>query len=549
MLLLAGSHETYLTGKGAFQEMDAVSLLSGSTKFAARVQDLSVAPGMIRDAYRVSFFGRPGPAFLDLPADLLTATLKDNPRLSPLQALPSPPKPSATPETIAKVANLLRSSQNPLVVIGKGAAYCRAENVIRSFIDSTRLPFLPTPMGKGVVPDSHPCNVAAARSTALKEADVVLVLGARLNWILHYGSPPKWNASVQIVQVDICAEEIGSNGGNPLLGLVGDIISVVAQLAKELVGWRYCNNEFISKLDRAKDMNSQKAAAAYFDSSIPMSYRVAFDAIKKTLDRISPARDGQYTIVSEGANTMDISRTVFSLEHPRLRLDAGTNATMGIGLSFAIAAYMTYNVTCEGLSGPSQKKKIIAVEGDSGFGFSAMEVETMARFKMDILIFVINNSGIYHGDATSSEDWYKRQSTTVGTKEERGARLRSTSLLWETGYDKIAEACGGRGFLVRTPEELKTATEIGYSANVPCVVNVIIKAGEPPKKASQPCKQCESCANLVSTCSNLHGKFILGVQQQCFSMRGEHRPTATMAALIKSSCMEGPMPLNFEAIL
>lgn len=332
-------------------------------------------------------------------------------------------------------------------------------------------------MGKGVVADSHTSNFSAARSTAMKEADVVLVLGARLNWILSFGLPPKWSADVKIIQVDLSADELGKNGGSESLSLVGDIGLVVDQILEGLQGWKWKaeGTAFYRNLQAAKSKNEAKAAKKAAVNSVPITFEHAFGIIKETLNSMSTPSNGDIVYVSEGANAMDISRSIFTMEHPRTRLDAGTYATMGVGLGYAIAAYAAYNFDQpEGQAGASSRKKIVSIEGDSAFGFSGMEVETMARFGMDVLIFIMNNSGLYRGDADESERWQeKRRNTLAGTTTD-GKGLTAWSLGYETDYQKIAEMAGGIGFLVRTPEELKQATIKGFEARVPVVVNVII---------------------------------------------------------------------------
>ena len=328
-------------------------------------------------------------------------------------------------------------------------------------------------MGKGILPDSHPLNTAAARSTALKHADVALILGARLNWILHFGDAPKWNSATRFIQVDISPEEIGRNSGDASLGVIGDVGVVTKQLLTSLNGWSWdsASSNYLNLLQETRAKNESTALKKAREHKMPMTYGQVFDVIKSTLHKHSPPEDGSIVYVSEGANTMDISRSVFPVEFPRLRLDAGTYATMGVGLGYAIAAHCAYSSsnsqsTPEARSGSAGKKKIVAFEGDSAFGFSAMEVETMARYGMDILIFVINNGGIYHGGA-GNLDWPS-----------------STSLGREVGYEKLAEACGGLGFVVHTAEELEKATEKGFKAKVPVVVNVIIEEGEAQKVVS-----------------------------------------------------------------
>jgi 2-hydroxyacyl-CoA lyase 1 len=396
----------------------------------------------------------------------------------------------------------LRAAKSPLVVVGKGAAYARAGEKIRQLIDHTKMPFLPTPMGKGVLPDSHVSNAASARSAALRNADVVLVLGARLNWILHFGEQPKWNADAKFIQVDISAEEIGKNNGSSELGIVGDLNIVVSQLCTALQGWTHDHlaSPHGQALLASKQKNEANAAKLAKINKTPMTYHRTFDVIKQTLHCLSPPEDGNVVYISEGANTMDISRSVFPVEKPRLRLDAGINATMGVGLAYAIAAHSAYSLpNPEGLSRSPARKKIVCLEGDSAFGFSMPAVETVARYNMDILIFVINNGGIYHGDCDDADEWLKlQQRSTNGS-----GGLRSTSLGYQVGYEKMAEMCGGKGYLVHTPEELEKATEEGFKANIPVVVNIIIESGAGNKLVSYICCSpglCSRANNFVGVC-------------------------------------------------
>ncbi|ORY09074.1 thiamine pyrophosphate enzyme, N-terminal TPP binding domain-domain-containing protein [Clohesyomyces aquaticus] len=477
MLLLAGSCETHLVTKGAFQELDAISLLTPHVKVAVR-PSLDSIPQSITHAYRNAWYGRPGTGFVDLPADVIQGKPED---AAETRIVPAAPRAGIDPERLAQVGTLIRSAKAPLVVVGKGAAYARSESVIRKLVEETGIPFLPTPMGKGVLPDAHYLNTSSARSAALKGADVVLVLGARINWILHFGDEPKWAPNVKLIQVDISAEEIGKNNGDAELGIVGDINVVVPQLVTALEGFKYdSTSPYMQALQASKTKNEANAAKIAKIVKSPMGYHQVFDTIKRTLNRLSPPEDGNVVYLSEGANTMDISRSVFNVEHPRLRMDAGTHATMGVGLGYAIAAHAAYNhPEPEGRTGPyTLSKKIVCLEGDSAFGFSMPEVETMARYNMDVLIFVVNNGGIYHGDSEEEEQWLKLQDKT--SRGELGG-LRSTSLGWEVRYEKMAEMCGGKGFLVRTSEELEKATEEGFHARVPVVVNVIIESGSSKK--------------------------------------------------------------------
>lgn len=473
-----------------------MSLLTPQTKQALRPSsnDPYTIVNAIHRAYRFSWYGRPGPSFVDLPADLIMGpTVPSRPKL----ALPSsesmapPPKTIVNDEQVAASVLLLKAASAPLVIIGKGAAYSRAEIVIRELIDAHNLPFLPTPMGKGVVPDAHPFNTTAARSAALKGADVVLLLGARLNWILHYGEAPKYSTGVKFIQVDISPEELGrvNSYGQPSIGLLGDIGAVVTQINASLGNWKAfpdaqihgSSNRYLSALSAA----AMKNDAIFLHKSRtpvppgqPLTYERAYHIINTTLTKVSPPEDGGIVWISEGANTMDISRQAFAISHPRQRLDAGTYATMGVGGGYAVAAHAAYNY-------PTPSKRIVCLFGDSAFGFSGMEIETMARHRMPVLIFVMNNSGIYHGDSLSGQEWWGKQDDTVAGDtvvqgmDKKG--LRSTSLLWETRYEKMAEMVGGQGWFVRTEDQLEEATREGWlwgeKARNVVLINVVIEAG------------------------------------------------------------------------
>ena len=491
MLLLAGSCETDLVGKGAFQELDAISLLSHFTRLSKRSKNIEDIFECICEAYNISTYSGTNTGFVDLPANVIQARTKNRPvqTQKSLEGKKSRPEPDNV--KFEEAASLLRSAHAPLVVIGKGAAHARAEGIIRSFISTTSIPFLPSPMGKGVVPDSHTLNCASARSTVLQNADVVLVLCARLNWMFHFGESPKWNAQTRFIVVDSwkdAAQE--SSVGNSLI-LNQDINKALPLLCKHLAGWRYVlqSTTFAEKLSNAKVKNEEKAKLAATKESRPISFSRAFSVMKEVLHELSPPSEGGIVYVSEGANSMDISRSAFPVEFPRLRLDAGTNAAMGVGMGYAIAAHEAYNgPAAEASSGPARRKKIVAIEGDSAFGFSAMELETMARYHMDVLIFVMNNSGIYHGDANTSEEWHEKQTQSLrkanGNSREDGRGLRSTSLGWEVRYEEIAKGCGGTGRLARTSEELREATREGFYSKVPFVVNVVIESGKDSKLVS-----------------------------------------------------------------
>jgi 2-hydroxyacyl-CoA lyase 1 len=466
LLLIAGSSSTTTLTKGDFQESDHISLLRPHVKTAIRPPTPQQIPDALRKAYRISLAGRPGPTFVDIPADFLWRPTDPQTAMSLNQPLPT--SLPSTPEHKARhIAGLLRSAKAPLVLIGKGAAYARAEADIRELINRTHLPFLSSPMGVGVIPHSHPCNTASARSAALKHADVVLVLGARLNWIFHFGEPPKWNANAKFIVVNVDPEEIGNNAADQELGVVADVKTFVPHLLSHLSGFVYpSSTPYWTHLSKAKHTAETALAHLSSQDKIPMTFEHAYSIMRTTLDRLSPPEQGGTCFVAEGARTMDLSRAYFGTEHPRLRLDAGTHGTMGVGMGYAVAAWEAYNGLGASPASSGQKKKIVCIIGDSAFGFSGFELETMARFGMDVLIFVMNNGGVYHGHADSRAEFELQRRNS---KEGRTAEgLRSWSLGCEVGYEKFAEGMGAKGFVVRTGKKLERAAVEGFGSQVSC---------------------------------------------------------------------------------
>nr|CAG8463182.1 6534_t:CDS:2 [Entrophospora candida] len=449
LLLLGGSSDIYQEGMGAFQELDQVTLCQPNTKYSARPTDPKQIPNIIDKAIKFSIYGRPGPVYVDLPANFIQATIDIS---SSSEAVSikfpkgpiDPPKSLANTDDIIKAVQLLQNAKSPLIIIGKGASYSRAEKEINQLIEQTNIPFLPTPMAKGVVPDTHPLCVAAARSKALKDADVILLLGARLNWILHFGLPPKFNKNVKIIQADVLPEEHYQNS-RIYVALLGYLPNVVSQLISTIqtTHFKYsiANSSYFQSLNKKINENITTVQKKFQDEKIPMSYHRAFWEIKKRLPKKN------FVMVSEGANTMDIARSVFDLEEPRCRLDAGTFATMGVGIGFSIAAKLCY-----------PNKRVIAIVGDSAF---------VVRAQIPILIIVINNNGIYHGlDADSYAKIPINQ-------------LPSTALLPNLRYDLVADAFGGKGYFVKSPKELANALEetISDESNSCIVINVMIEPG------------------------------------------------------------------------
>ncbi len=450
MILLGGANDSFQNGQGAFQEAPQVEAARPFVKYAARPDRIERLPFYVEQAVRTSIYGRPGAAYLDLPNDIIVGQAEEA-DVTWRERCPDPPRTQAAPADVQRALDVLRGAERPLVIVGKGAAYARAEQEVRDFLEKTRLPFLPSPMGKGVVPDDHRLSVASARSDALKNADAVLLLGARLNWILHFGLPPRFREEVKIVQVDVCAEEIGTNVPTEV-GLVGDAKAIVGQLNAALDDepWSYpAETAWRKELADAGAANRAAVEAMEADRSVPMGYY-------RVLAEIRDQSPRDAILVCEGSNTMDISRTVLPNHEARQRLDAGTFGTMGVGLGFAIAAAAVH-----------PDRKVVCVEGDSAFGFSGMEVETACRYGMDITFVIVNNNGIGMGQAELDRS---NVPPMVYTPQAR--------------YEKMIEGFGGKGYFATTPDELSSALKEALAQTGPTIVNVAIdpRAQRKPQK-------------------------------------------------------------------
>ncbi|XP_035739958.1 2-hydroxyacyl-CoA lyase 1-like isoform X1 [Vespa mandarinia] len=455
LLVVGGSCPQDHEGIGGFQEWPQVEASKPYCKYAARPSSAALIPVHVEKAVRYSTYGRPGATYLDLPATILTQNVNEK-EIALVLPCPEPPLIFPDNRQIEEAVNILIQSKKPLVIVGKGAAYGRAEQQVREFVHLTGVPFLPTPMGKGVVPDTDPLCISSARTYALQQSDVILLLGARLNWMLHFGRPPRFQSTVKIIQVDLCAEEL-HNSISSAVAIQADINCTVESLIKALLHrkWKITKdcpwwNELNSKADKNKKIVQQMS----LNESVPLNYYVTFKCIQNFIPN-------DCIICSEGANTMDIGRTILLNNLPRHRLDAGTFGTMGVGLGFAIAAalYCKDNVP---------EKRVLCIEGDSAFGFSGMEIETMFRYQLPIIVIIINNNGIYSG--LDNKTFKEIQITGDPTQT-----IPPHSLTSGTHYEKMIEMFGKKGHFCVTIEEIQQALKKSFAElNAPSLINIMI---------------------------------------------------------------------------
>ncbi len=451
MILIGGASPIYQNGMGAFQEERQTELAAPYCKYAHNIEHVERIPYYVAQAVQSSIYGRPGPVYLDFPDDIIRGEVEED-EVQSISRVPEPPRTLADPDAIEGALDALESAEKPLVVVGKGMAWSRAEDEVRAFIERTQLPFLASPMGKGILPDDDPLSVGAARSTALREADVVFLMGARLNWIMHFGLPPRFNKDVRVIQLDINPEEIGRNVPSEV-ALLGDGKAITKQLNSALGNrqWFYPDDtEWRQTLKAKADDNAEAVKGMIEDDASPMNYYRAFKDINEWLP-------DDAIIIGEGANTMDIGRTQMLNKLARHRLDAGTYGTMGIGLGFAIAAAVT-----------NPDKPVVSVQGDSAFGFSGMEIETMVRYKLPIKLIVLNNGGIGGG---------------IGPLKE-GQTVPPGILTYGAHYEGMMESLGGKGYYVEDPQDLRGVLDDAMAFDGPTLINVPLnpRAGRKPQQ-------------------------------------------------------------------
>ena len=444
MIQISGSSDRGIVDlqQGDYEELDQMAVAKQFAKAAYRIdRPEDIGTGIAR-AFRTASSGRPGGVYLDLPASVLGATLDaDAGRDSLVEVVDPAPRQLAAPEAIDRALALLAGAKRPLIIIGKGAAYARAEDEIRRLVEATGIPFLPMSMAKGLLPDDHPQSAMAARSLSLRTADVVVLLGARLNWLLGHGRAPQWASDTSFIQVDIAAHEFDSN--RPIAApLVGDLKSVVGQLVERLVPGRIAPDKvWLAQLEARKAQNVAAMAERLAADTTPMNFATALRAIR---DSLAPYPEA--FVVNEGANTLDFGRDILGMSLPRHRLDSGTWGVMGIGMGYAIAAAVETG------------KPVVAVEGDSAFGFSGMELETICRYRLPIVTVVLNNGGVYKGDDVNPQS----------------ADPAPTVLLQSTRYDRLMESFGGAGYYAERPDAVSAALSQALAAARPAVIDCLI---------------------------------------------------------------------------
>jgi oxalyl-CoA decarboxylase len=452
MILISGSSEREIVDlqQGDYEEMDQLAIAKPLCKAAFRVLEAEDVGVGIARAIRAAVSGRPGGVYLDLPAKLFAQTMDAAAgKASLIKVIDPAPRQIPAPDAVNRALDLLKGAKKPLILLGKGAAYAQADEDIRALVEKTGIPYLPMSMAKGLLPDTHEQSASAARSFVLPEADVVLLIGARLNWLLSHGKGKTWGGkdhkdwgAQKFIQIDISPTEADSNVriDAPLVGDIGSCVS--ALLAGLGSNWAKPPAEWLSAIDGRKSKNIAKMTETLGKDPTPMNFHSALNVVR---DIVKANPDAMF--VNEGANALDFARSIVDMYKPRKRLDVGTWGVMGVGMGFAVAAAI------------ESGEPVIAVCGDSAFGFSGMEVETICRYNLPVCVLIMNNNGVYRGTDKNSSG---------------SADVAPTVFVKDSRYEKLMEAFGGVGVYATTPAELRAGMEEAIKSRKPTLINAII---------------------------------------------------------------------------
>lgn len=458
MIQISGASDPTMVdmNMGTYEQLDQLNTARPLVKAAFRCSHAKDIPSAVARAYRAAVSGRPGGVYIDMTtpalAEVMDASEAEKLFYEPVDIY-SPVAPNA--DAVKRAAELLVNAKRPAILLGKGAAYAQAEKQVKELVEKYNIPYLPMSMAKGLMPDNGPLSALSCRSDIMEKADVVLIVGARLNWMLSFGRG-KWNPDTKFIQLDVEPQEIDVNV--PVAApVVGDICLSLDAILAALEGRKMqADPTWVTSLQAETKVKNEKFAKRLADATTvsPMNHWSALSAIKPILES-----NPDIILVNEGANTLDDTRDTVDMSLPRHRIDCATWAIMGMGMGSAVGAAVATG------------KQVVAVEGDSAFGFSGMDFATICRFKLPVTVVIFNNGGIYNNIGVNP-------STDPAIEHDPAP----TTLDLNARYNKIGEAFGAANYYVTTPEELTAALKESIASKAPAIIDVQL-AGDAGKES------------------------------------------------------------------
>jgi acetolactate synthase-1/2/3 large subunit len=433
LLVLGGSSAVQEFQRRAFQEVDQVAVFAPISKWAVRVYEARRIPEYLHAAYRVATQGRPGVVYVDLPGDVLYTKIEEDEVVGLQEPQTIAARPAGEATAVEAAIDLLARAERPILVAGSGVFWAQAWDELRAFVEAANLPFYTTPMARGLIPEDHHLAFIGARSKAFREADLVLVIGTRLNWILGFGA--RYAADAKIVHVDIEPEEIGHN--RPVdVGIVGDAKLVLQQLTR-VAQERLAGQEptaWIHALQEDDERRRKDIDGLLHSPAMPIHPLRLCKEIRECV-----ARDA--IIVIDGNETLHFGRQSLPCYAPGHRLNSGATGCMGVGLPFGLGA-----------AAAKPDKQVLVLHGDGSMGMNVMEIDTAVRHNPPVVTVVSNNAG-----------WTAREPDIRKPGRELGF----------TAFDKVGEALGAYAERVENPADIRPALERAFASGRPAVINVI----------------------------------------------------------------------------
>ena len=448
MIQISGASDPTMVdmNMGTYEQLDQFNTAKPLVKAAFRCYKAEDIPAAVARAYRAAISGRPGGVYIDMTTPALGQIMnrEDAEKLlyQPVDVY-SPVAPNEA--AVDRAVEMLTSAKRPAILLGKGAGYAQVDDKIKTLIEKYNIPYFPMSMAKGLMPDAGPLSALSCRSTIMKEADVVMLIGARLNWLLSFGRG-KWNPDMKFINLDIEPQEMDVNvpTAAPVVGDMG--LSLDAILAKMDGRKMSTDPTWVPSLQtETKEKDAKFATRLESTKSLmPMHHWTALGVIKPIIES-----NPDVILINEGANTLDDTRDAINMSLPRHRVDCATWAIMGMGMGSMIGAAVATG------------KSVVAIEGDSAFGFSGMDFSTACRFKLPVTVVIFNNGGIYNG---------------IGKPMDETTDPAPTTLDINARYDKLGEAFGAQTYYVQTPDELAKALTESIASKKPCLIDVQLGA-------------------------------------------------------------------------
>jgi acetolactate synthase-1/2/3 large subunit len=437
LIAIGGSSPRVYLGMEAFQEIDQVALMKPITKWTERIYDARRIPDVVDTAFRQATSGRPGPVYIDMPGDILGEKIEEDQLHYPGPWRPAP-RSLGDPNAVREAIALLARAERPVVIAGSGVWWSDGAAALQAFVEATGIPFYTTPISRGLIAEDHELAFLNARSKAFTEADVVLAVGTRFNWVIQFGRPPRFAADLKVIHVDINPTQLGHNRAVDV-PIAGDARAVLEQLRAEAEG-KITPKRYAAWTGKLRTLDAEKGAEQDKAMSRDETPIHPLRLCKEIRDFMR--RDG--ILVVDGQEILNFGRQAIPTYVAGHRLNSGAFGTMGVGLPFGVGAKVA-----------KPDAQVLVLHGDGSYGINAMEIDTAVRHKIPVVV-VISNTGGWTADAP----W-----TRPLPKPGRN--------LGHTRYDRVAQELGAHGEYVEKPHDIRPALERAFASGKPAVVNVI----------------------------------------------------------------------------